>query len=693
MTTDPIFYEALFGNAEGYAHFAVGRGAKTNGSGQYSFRAWESKAFLWPASADQALAYANSVLASHQPDDLYVCPNLLLTSARKKGTAVCRRLLHVDADDGVDPSRLAELRGFAVSSGTPSHAHIFVPLSEDVPRGQYDLLMNGVRNHFRGDNKISDNDLLRPVGSKNHKAAVLHGLDKPYVAEWLVKPPTKPLDPEAVARLLGLSLSRSDDSAGLHSETGQWGAEMPHQTPFDLLSFPAVAEAHATKTGDRSADTQRIVRAGFEAGLQISQIRSVVSQRDDLQERLDQREDDDVSRVFLKLADEAQQKKADSEAHVSKDDAFRGDVVKEIRRLRVREAARSELANERRGGDLSFDAGLLEQVLARPPEAPYRITGLLPSEGGMLVVAQRKTGKTTLTLNLARSLIAGELFLGRFPVRQVAGRVGVLNYEVSGGQFGMWAEQALVPVDRLFLVNLRGCRNPLTDPDDRKRLAGLLREHAVESLIVDPFSRAFGGSSQNDSGEVGAWLMDLDRFARTEVGVSDLILTTHAGWNGERTRGSSSLEDWADSVMLMTRDPKDEETRYLRAFGRDVYVEEDRLTFDQPTRTLTMTGSGSRKQNLKDAKAGDLLPHVVGHVAAHPGASRADVLSAMQMKRGRGELFAFQSNDVTQACRLAEKQGQLRIEAGGPGKAIRHFVIDLPPTSDGDPMSGDREAN
>src|SRR5687768_13005377 len=64
--------------------------------------------------------------------------------------------------------------------------------------------------------------------------------------------------------------------------------------------------------------------------------------------------------------------------------------------------------------------------------------------------------------------------------------------------------------------------------------------------------------SQNDPGEVGAWLIGLDQFTRTEVGALDLVLATHAGWNGERTRGSSALEDWADSIITMTRDDSED---------------------------------------------------------------------------------------------------------------------------------------
>jgi len=75
-------------------------------------------------------------------------------------------------------------------------------------------------------------------------------------------------------------------------------------------------------------------------------------------------------------------------------------------------------------------------------------------------VAQRKAGKTTLTLNLARALLTGEAFLGAFDVVPVVGDVAVLNFEVSGHTLAHWAHDHAVPPERFHLVNLRGRRNP-----------------------------------------------------------------------------------------------------------------------------------------------------------------------------------------------------------------------------------------
>ena len=200
----------------------------------------------------------------------------------------------------------------------------------------------------------------------------------------------------------------------------------------------------------------------------------------------------------------------------------------------MREEARRRLAIEKAADAPTFEAVLLADVPLYCPEDDFRITGLMPSNASTVLNAQHKAGKTTLALNLAHSLLLGEKFLGEFRVNPISGGVAHLNYEVPGEQLGYWARQAGLPGDRFLQINLRGKRNPFAHPEDLERLAEKLRAYEVESLIVDPFGQAYPRTNQDSSGEVGAWLAELNMFAREQAGVCDLILVVHAGWNQER---------------------------------------------------------------------------------------------------------------------------------------------------------------
>jgi hypothetical protein len=344
-------------------------------------------------------------------------------------------------------------------------------------------------------------------------------------------------------------------------------------------------------------------------------------------------------------------------AEIDRQQKFQTAVSKELRRLRVRHEAQRRHDGERRAQSLlpAFDAGTLEEMMARPPEPPFRVQDLMPSGGSTLVPAFRKTGKTTFLLNLARALLTGGDFLGRFGVRPIDGTLAVLNLELSGRTIAQWAGEVGVPANRLFIVNLRGRRNPFAHDEDRAELAMLLRKRNVETLIVDPFGRAYTGKSQNDPGEVGAWLADLDRFARGDVGATDLVLSTHTGWEGERSRGSTALEDWPDSVITLVNGR--EHARYMHAFGRDVDVEEDRLEYDPATRRLTLAGSGSRKAATKAHLVEELIPLCVGIVEDHPG-----VNGSVVEKKLREDRVVFQRGDERKALAAAVERGLLDMQ-------------------------------
>jgi hypothetical protein len=331
-----------------------------------------------------------------------------------------------------------------------------------------------------------------------------------------------------------------------------------------------------------------------------------------------------------------------------------------------------------------FDLGTLAEVLERPADPPMRIDGLLPWTGSGLVVAQRKTGKTTLLLNYARCLLTGEPFLGEFDVIALPpdARVAFLNYEVSAAQLARWADEVGVPRDRLVLVNLRGRRNPLGRPDDRAELAAILREKNVQSVIVDPFGRAYTGISQNDNGEVQAFLVGLEEFVRSEVGALDLLLATHAGWDGERTRGASALEDWGDTIITLTRDAEDDSKRFMKAMGRDVDVDEDELVMDPLTRVLSRTGNGSRRNQRGDAESSRLAVYVIRAARENPGCSKSKMAAAIKEMYDAPSLAGGRGDQrLSKAIRFAESNGRIRVEKGAPGQPNRHYEATTSTTS------------
>lgn len=344
-------------------------------------------------------------------------------------------------------------------------------------------------------------------------------------------------------------------------------------------------------------------------------------------------------------------------------------IALEVRRLKTRAQAARLYRQETEGPPTPLDVTDGTELAARALDAqPWRVEGLMPSEGSTLITAQRKVGKTTLVMNLARALVTGEEFLGCFPVRPVTGQVGVLNFEVSGPQLGRWAAEAGVPLHRLVVANLRGRRNPLAHDEDRRELAGLLRARGVEVLICDPFANAFDGDNQNDAQQVARFLRELSTFTRSEVGATDLVLANHAGWNADRTRGSSALEDWADSLVLLTSDRR--EVRYLSANGRDVNVPEGMLTYDEDTRRLTLDRSGNRVMAEHGRRATEMVEAVVEVVREQPGIGTRDLQDEL---RARG--LKFGKNGIKPAIDAAVSTGRVERRIDGAKRPLYPLAV------------------
>jgi hypothetical protein len=193
-----------------------------------------------------------------------------------------------------------------------------VPLTESVSFAHHRQLCRALGDHFGAkDSKIADNDLLRPPGTLNHKPTVMDsGGRPPALVRWLVRPTGDRIDPHKLADLLGIELDDLDTSARTIGPVCDDEAEAVPDLPLRYLSLHAVLE---NSTGDRSADTMRITKACRTNGLTLAETRWVINQREDLRERLDERNDDDVARCYERAEVQGDDRTEDAPALVYTD--------------------------------------------------------------------------------------------------------------------------------------------------------------------------------------------------------------------------------------------------------------------------------------------------------------------------------------------------------------------------------------
>lgn len=310
------------------------------------------------------------------------------------------------------------------------------------------------------------------------------------------------------------------------------------------------------------------------------------------------------------------------------------EYVRIVAREKAKDRRTRELAGELEVPDLLDFGAFLDQE----DEAPqWRVDGLWPRQGNIILAAQYKAGKTTTVSNLLRSLADGDRFLGAFQVDPVTeGSIVLVDFEMPEIKLREWyRRQDVKKRDRIKIRAMRGHANAfdLVNPTVRARWVSMLAAADCKVWIVDclgPILSALGRDEDNKG--VGPVLDALTTTA-AEAGVEELLLVHHMGHVAERSRGASRLRDWPDAEWRLLR-KKDEDNpfgdaspdapRFFTAFGRDVDVKEGQLHYDDATKRLTYS-QGSRKET----GALQALAAVLAYVERLPGRSGRDIEAAV----------------------------------------------------------------
>ncbi len=342
---------------------------------------------------------------------------------------------------------------------------------------------------------------------------------------------------------------------------------------------------------------------------------------------------------------------------------------------RARREAERRLDAEERPPVMAPRVLTLRERLTQPqPPTRYRAKGWAIVNGRTLLTAQAKAGKTTLVVNLARSLVTGEPFLGVAEVTPLDGPLLVIDAEMSPTQLDQWyREHGMEHEDRVLILSLRGKLGAfnILDPTVRAQWAVRFRALDVRYVVLDclrPFFDALGLDELHDAGK---FLVPFDALL-AEADIPEALLVHHMGHGGERARGDSRFLDWPDTIWRLVRQSADPTSgRYLAAFGRDVDVPEGKLAYNPVWRQLTLNG-GSRH----DADVEQALADALDTLAKGEQPSFNKLVDAVKVESRESR------DNIRGAIKLGIKKGRILI-VEGPRKALIHRLA--PPPSAGGP--------
>lgn len=337
-------------------------------------------------------------------------------------------------------------------------------------------------------------------------------------------------------------------------------------------------------------------------------------------------------------------------------ETFDDEMARVAQTLRVREEIAYRKALEEATMTELPSKSVAAQLEEEYTEPVYRIEGLHIVGNFTTITATYKCGKSTLMLNLMRSLIDGVPFLGQ-KVLPVERNVAYWNLEIEQNQFLQWAsDTGLKDKSRVFPLHLRGVPFPLYHPEFEKRVVGWLQENEIDALIIDPgylllpgWPSVGNGGIENNNDLIAVVATRLQEIKKAG-GVSDMFIPLHTGHNasggdGMHARGGSVWGGYPDHLWTMWKKrliEGEDEIRHFRATGRSPDFDTVLLAYDKATRLYTPESSLEAVQNRGRARA-----VVLGLIKVGGSAGTAELRAATKGKGMANEAFP---DAVAEAC-------------------------------------------
>ncbi len=188
------------------------------------------------------------------------------------------------------------------------------------------------------------------------------------------------------------------------------------------------------------------------------------------------------------------------------------------------------------------------------PEPVPLIDGVLYRSSVVVLSGKFGTYKSFIAVSWAASIASGRPWFGH----AVPERLPVI-YAAAEGAYGIqrrldaWEKRhGLIIPDDFYLLSVSARINR---GGDMAELEELIRETGAKVVIFDTMHASTPGVDENDSGEMGAAL-DVLRGFQERHGICS-ILPHHTGHAGERARGTSSIEDDADTTFVVRLNGED----------------------------------------------------------------------------------------------------------------------------------------
>lgn len=581
--------------------------------------------YQWPIQRGRAMADIAKIMDSDRRIEVFYCPLLRDSPERSASNAPTNvRLVWTDIDKSLTDAQREMLTTWGarvVNSGTGGNAHVYFKVGRELTAGEHRGINIALKKLLGGDPKlIASNALLRIPGTVNHKVWGV-GADNDRTGRVTVAvPSTRVVSVDRLCERLTAENGAPVDTTGEQVRVTNAGWKKVDVKPLlrrgSVRSLVRMGTDEAIdRWGKRYQAVNAVVGELVDMGLTDDQIHTLMDEFPPAVEKEnDERGYDvhkDIARVLIKrLDDDISGDDSDGLFEAVPETGLSDAAWKVVQRMRADREARAFISGEAflvPPDDVTWSAA---DALSTPPkEKTHLINGIAGANHNVLVTAQYKTGKTTMTVaNLVRSICDGTKFLDEFTVNRLgsggsgAGTiVGHWNIEMDPDEL---LDDYIRPAEfkqpnNLYVANLRGYSVNLTSDRGKEWAVEWLSSRGVRVWTIDSLARIarMAGLNENDNGEMLTLLNAIDEI-KQQADVNVTFIITHTGRaameeGNERTRGATAVDDWCDARWIMTRDGS---LTYLAVDGRGVRLPTTRINFDETSRRYTM-GVGGKVEN------------------------------------------------------------------------------------------------
>ncbi len=219
--------------------------------------------------------------------------------------------------------------------------------------------------------------------------------------------------------------------------------------------------------------------------------------------------------------------------------------------------------------------GRINLATYTPPDTAWLIDGLMPMDGSVGLFAERKAGKTTTVVEMVRSVLSGDEFLGRFATHLPAeARVALLDTEMTPAMLHHEYTKVGMPADDLHRIDLHPLRGrsrllDLRDETTRARWQELIAPGAV--IVVDCLYTVLAAAQVDESSAQVSDIIDGIKALAVQCSAAGLVIVHHLGKDPTKgARGHSSIEGGVDTLATIWLDgpPAADTPRLFSATGR-----------------------------------------------------------------------------------------------------------------------------